>query len=264
MPELPDVETFRRYFNDKALLKEIANVEVGDPGMLVNVSPQKLADSLVGQAFVSSERYGKYLMARLDNDSWLVLHFGMTGYLQYFETLDEDSKYDKLRIEFIEDDCLVFDCRRKLGRITLVEDYDAFIKEKALGPDPMAQEFTISDFMEALDNKKGSIKSALMDQKVLAGIGNVYSDEILFQARLDPSNQVNDLDQTDLENIYNAMIDLLDTAISKHADPENFPASYLIPQRKKDGKCPRCGSDLVKQQVAGRSSYICPGCQKKK
>ena len=264
MPELPDVEVFRRYFNEKARNRKIANVKVNDPDMLVHVSPQKLAENLVGRTFISGERHGKHLMARLDSDSWLVLHFGMTGFLHYFETQDEDTPYEKLKIGFEKGDCLVYDCRRRLGRIALVDDIDGFIREKKLGPDPLEESFDLSVFVEAVGGKRGTIKGTLMNQSVVSGIGNVYSDEILFQAGIDPSTNTGDLDEKDFETIYHAMARVLDTAIDRNADPEKFPDDFLLAHRQTDGKCPKCGSELVKRKVAGRSAHMCPKCQKKK
>ncbi|MBD3296998.1 MAG: DNA-formamidopyrimidine glycosylase, partial [Candidatus Omnitrophica bacterium] len=125
-----------------------------------------------------------------------------------------------------------------------------------------ALEISRTEFEDRIEKKNGSIKSALMDQKLMAGVGNIYADEILFQSHIEPGRKVPDLSEKDMRTIYRNMGRVLKKAVEKKADPEKFPRSWLIPSRDKGGKCPRCGGGLKKKKISGRSTYFCPGCQK--
>lgn len=262
MPELPDVEVFTRYFNENSKGRKINDLQIKAPEMLKNASSRELRSELPGREFMSAKRHGKYLIAPLSSGNCFILHFGMTGFIRYFEDPDGHTPYEKLKITFESNGCLVFDCRRKLGEIGLAGNIEAFMRQKRLGPDPLAQNFGISDFAAALGGKRGAIKSTLMNQEVLAGIGNIYSDEILFQAGINPEIKTSDLDRSDLETIYNAMIDVLNTAISCNADSDSLPDGYILTRRKKGGTCPKCGEELLKRKVSGRGAFACPRCQK--
>jgi formamidopyrimidine-DNA glycosylase len=142
----------------------------------------------------------------------------------------------------------------------LLEDVDAFIHEKDLGPDALSVSF--EDFRDIIGGKHAMIKSTLMRQDTLAGIGNVYSDEILFQAGVHPRKKIDELDQGQLRNIYDKMMQILHTVIEHDAEPDQFPDDYLTPHRDEGVACPRCGGKVEKVDVSGRSGYYCPACQK--
>jgi formamidopyrimidine-DNA glycosylase len=142
---------------------------------------ERLNEALTGQSFETTRRHGKYLFVGLDDGNWLVLHFGMTGNLTYFKDPADDPAYDRLLITFANGYHLAYESQRKLGEVEVVAGVEAFVEEKGLGPDVFVPEFDLATFKEKLSGRRGMIKSALMDQQLMAGIGNVYSDEILFQ-----------------------------------------------------------------------------------
>lgn len=258
MPELPDVEQFRRYFNATALHQRIRRIHVPAPSLLVDTSPQGLGHALKGRTFVAAERHGKYLFAKLDSGKWLVLHFGMSGALHYSKA-GTRPKYTQLPIEFENGFELYYTAPRKLGRIALTESPRQWIDDRNLGQDALA--IGEKAFVERAAQRRGSIKSWLMDQHSLAGIGNIYSDEILFQCRLHPQTPVGDLDDADIRGLYRALRRVLATAIERRAEPERLPDSYLLPHRHDGGRCPRCDTALEHTDTAGRTAWFCPRCQ---
>lgn len=259
MPELPDVETQKRYLDSTALYQEIDAVDVRDAIVLDSLTPAGLEHALVGQSFQSTRRHGKHLFVELKDGAWLGMHFGMTGSLKYFKNPQENPDYDQVMFHFRNDYHLAYIMARKLGRIRLIDDLQAFLEGKQLGPDSLDIDFDA--FHELLVGRRGMIKSALMNQAILAGIGNVYSDEILFQAGVHPRRQISDLDAGDLRSIYAQMCRVLDIAIENQANPDQFPASFLTPRRSEGDPCPRCGGDIQRTEVSGRGSYYCPNCQ---
>ena len=261
MPELPDVEVFKRYLDATALHKKIIDVEVKSASILEGVSSQKLQETLKGRQFQSTHRHGKHLLTALDQGPWLTLHFGMTGYLKYFQEMEKDPEHDRLLVSFDNGFHLAYVCQRKFGTVSLADGLDSFVEAKHLGPDALS--LGLDEFRQILKGKRGSIKSFLMNQKYIAGIGNVYSDEILFQSKLHPKSQVNNLGGETVKQFFHAMHTVLQKAIEAQADPDRFPQSFITPHRHGDGTCPRCRSDLKKITIAGRSTYFCPACQVK-
>jgi formamidopyrimidine-DNA glycosylase len=261
MPELPDVETLRQYLQATSLHQEIADVDLRADVLLEETEPARLADALVGRNFESTHRHGKYLFVALDDGDWLVLHFGMTGELQYFKDIDQDPEYDRLLISFTNGYHLAYIAPRKLGEVEVIGDPEQLIEDRELGPDVKGPDFTLDTFKRLLSSRRGMIKTALMDQQLMAGIGNVYSDEILFQARVHPRTKVKDLDEEKREELYQTMHEVLDTAIDHQAKPSRFPDSYLTPHHHQDGICPLCGEPVERVTVGGRSAYFCPNRQ---
>ncbi|HEX9466354.1 MAG TPA: DNA-formamidopyrimidine glycosylase family protein [Alphaproteobacteria bacterium] len=266
MPELPDVENYTRYFKRHALRKTVTGVHVGDRRALAKVSPETLRKRALGSQFSEARRHGKHLLARLSKGGWITMHFGMTGYLAWFKDGDPDPRYDRVRFDFGKAGHLAFVDPRLFGRVGLVEDADAFIAQQRLGPDALDPHFTFERFKEALRGR-GTLKAVLMDQSRIAGIGNIYADEILFQARLHPLTDVRRLTPAQMKALYTAMRRVLKVAIAAGAGAEHFthrlPKSYLLRQREKGGKCPRNHGPLKVITAAGRTTYFCPVCQKK-
>lgn len=262
MPELPDVAVFKRYFDATALDQQIDDVDVRDAQMLANVSGAKLSSRLTGHAFTGTSRHGKYLFAALDDDDVLVLHFGMTGHLRYYKDPKEEPEYTKLVCAFRNGYHLAYTNMRKLGELRLVQDVGAFIRAKELGPDAL-DDVDFDTFRERFSGRRGMIKTRLMDQKIIAGIGNVYSDEILFQARIHPETHTDELDDEALRTIFDKMKSVLKTAIDHNAEPAQFPKDFIIPHRHEDGECPDCGGPVERVKISGRSAYFCPRCQEK-
>ncbi len=266
MPELPDVETYKRYVDATALNKRIAAVHVFDTRFVKDTSEEMLRERLVGRAFVATRRRGKHLLIAVDEDGWLETHYGMSGRVRYFRDADNGDSHDRVRVDFEDGGRLAFVSRRRLGHMRLIEDADRFIAGEDLGIDALDLATDRERFREMLAGKRGGLKSALMDQSFIAGLGNVYSDEILFQARLDPSAPVQDLGAGEVDRLHTAMREVLDTAIASEAGwenvPDRLPETYLLPHRKAGGRCPRCGGEIAKRKVSGRTAYLCPRCQR--
>ena len=229
MPEAPDVETYKRYLESTSLNQEIKDVSVTTNMILEDsLTPEKLKQSLKGNEFHSVDRRGKYLFIQLKKKPWLVLHFGMTGRLSYFKDLDDEPEYTRARFDFSNGYHLALVMPRKLGRIWLEEKPKKLIQEKDLGPDFLSDDLTLDVFLNKMKNRRGMIKSALMDQSFVSGIGNNYSDEILYQTRVYPRAQISDLDQDALKDIYIKGRKIIQQAIDWQAKKENFSDDWLI------------------------------------
>mgnify|MGYP001187412159 FL=1 len=263
MPELPDVQVLKQYLDATSLHQQIETVEVHSQQMLEGLDAQQLRDRLQDRAFAGTRRHGKYLFVELDGGDWLVLHFGMTGDLKYYKNVDKEPEYDQILFRFANGYQLAYIMPRKLGEVRVVDQPETLIEEKELGPDVLADDFDFQTFRQILEGRRGMIKSRLMDQHIMAGIGNVYSDEILFQAGVYPRTHVKDLDTDTLGQVFDCMKEVLHVAIEHRAEPEEFPDDYLTQYRHSDHDCPKCGGPIERIEVAGRAGYFCPRCQKK-
>jgi len=261
MPELPDVEVFRRYLGSTALHQTIDEVGVRSKRLLKGLSERTLRSHLKGRSIQQTDRHGKYLLAGVKANEWLVLHFGMTGFLKYFKNENKEPEYTQMLISFKNGFHLAYVAPRKLGQIFLIDSKKTLIEEKELGPDVLDGDFDLQAFKEALFRSRGMIKSTLMSQKIMAGIGNIYSDEILFQARIHPKATVDRLDRDQRGRLFRALKRVLRKAIEVQADPQRLPSSYLISHRDPEERCPRCKGKVEKIEVSGRSGYYCPRCQ---
>ncbi|NGX15329.1 Fpg/Nei family DNA glycosylase [Wenzhouxiangella sp. XN24] len=258
MPELPDVETWRRYLDATALHQEVDLVRVPAPRVLAGTTPQGLGHALKGRRIDETCRHGKYLFARLDTDGHLVLHFGMTGQLRYSRDGESDCQATAC-IHFSNGAQLDYIAPRKLGRIALSGSVNGFVAAHQLGPDALS--IDAEQFADLVQGRHGAVKSWLMNQHIMAGIGNVYSDEILFQARIHPRHQVKALDSDGLSALHEALHEVLEAAIEAGADPERMPESFLLPHRLDGGRCPCCDAPLDTTRVGGRTAWYCPRCQ---
>ncbi|MBD3427102.1 MAG: DNA-formamidopyrimidine glycosylase [Candidatus Omnitrophica bacterium] len=261
MPELPDVEYYRRYLESTAMRKKIKSVEVQNAKVLEGVSAKKLAKVLKNKKFTSTHRRGKNLFVSFAKDKCLYMHFGMTGELKYFKGDEKEPDHARVLFGFSNGYRLAFMNQRLLGKVSVTGPADEVIAEKDLGPD--ALEISYEDFKKGIKGKIGAVKSALMDQSILSGVGNIYADEILFHARIHPKTTPKKLSGNALKRIYRNMKKILEKAIEKKADPDKFPRTWIIPARGEKEKCPRCGGGIKRIKISGRSSYFCPRCQKK-
>jgi formamidopyrimidine-DNA glycosylase len=264
MPELPDVEAFRRYFESAALGRRIAAVHLTAPEMLEGVSPQTLRAGLKYRRFVRTRRHGKFLFAGLDRDGWLVLHFGMTGFLKRYTSTRAAPAHTRLRIDFTDGSGLAFDDQRKFGRIALARDVSEFVAERGLGPDPLQSDFDFARFKARVGGRRGAVKPMLLNQRVLAGIGNIYADEILFQAHLHPATRVDQLDESSLRDLYGATTRVLTRAVRALADMAKLPRGYLLRRRYLGGRCPKCRRKLARLTIGMRTAYFCPNHQRQR
>ncbi|MFP3941184.1 MAG: DNA-formamidopyrimidine glycosylase family protein [Thermoanaerobaculia bacterium] len=278
MPELPHVQVFKEFLDATALHQEIDHVRIPERRILEDVSPRTLRRRLLGRHLASSRRHGKWLFAEVRDAGerasgeegragWLVFHFGMTGFLRYFEDPEGAPDHVRLQLDFTNGHHLAYDCQRMFGRVRLTDDVEAFVEERDLGPDArgLAFEELAGRLTARSAGRRGAVKSALMNQRVLAGLGNEWSDEILFQARIHPETPVEALTEDDLRELHRQMERVFDAAIAARCRREDFPDRFLNKHRQEGAPCPGgCGGTIEKLQVAGRSAHLCPRCQRKR
>lgn len=260
MPELPEIESFKDYFDSKASKRIVTKVDVNDEVVLEG-SARSFQIRMKDQTFVEGSRYGKYLFVKLSRKESLMFHFGMTGKFEFYKDGEEEPKYSRIIFNLDNKDKIAFVCRRKLGRVGLVDSKEDFIIEHGLGPD--ALELTWKEFREAIKGRSGMIKPIIMNQQIIAGIGNLYSDEILFQSDLAPQTGVDRLSEKELKKVFEKIKSVLPEVI-KNKGKDKFPKGYLHDFRKEGEKCPKCGGEIVKATVGGRSAYYCRKHQEKK
>ncbi len=255
MPELADVEGFRRYFARYAVGKRIARVTVGAPEILRNTSPQGLGRALAGERFGDPRRRGKWLIAPAA-DRAVVFHFGMTGDLDWHGA--DPPPDDFARAAFhLDEGVLRYRSQRKLGGIWLADGADEDALQEvagALGPD--ADRIDRDAFVALLDAHRKQIKSLLMDQARIAGLGNELADEVLWRAGVRPDVTASDLGTRRADRLFDAMRDVL-RAAKRHG---RIPVAddWLRGQREADTpRCPRCGRTLERSQVGGRTTLWC-------
>jgi formamidopyrimidine-DNA glycosylase len=262
MPELPEVEIFKRHFDRTSRGRRVTGVAVRDRKIIGKISPARLK----GARLAGSRRHGKYLLIDLGRAGWLAMHFGMNGSLRHFRKPGDDPAYDRLRVDLGADHHLAYVNPRRIGRVALVEDADAFIAAEGLGPDALDPRLRPAAFARALAGRRRDIKSALMDQALIAGIGNIYSDEILFQARLHPRRRADRLDAAEVRRLFARTRRVLRIAVRSGAGSEQMlerlPKGFLLPERKRGGRCPACGGAIAALKLGGRTAYYCPRCQK--
>ena len=271
MPELPEVETFKRYLDTTSLHQRITAVEVSDAYVLKGVSARELVGRLKGRQFENSHRHGKHLFVRAGNDPpsprlpratlWLRLHFGMTGSLEYLNRDEVAPKTARVIFHFATSNRLVFEDQRKFGEIELIKDVDEFLRTRRLGVD--ALDLSLSQFKAIVGKHRGALKAILLNQQLIAGIGNLYADEILFRARIHPATDADRLNEKDLTRFFRATHNVLEKAIALKTDFNRLPKSWLLPYREKRGRCPRCGRVLKSATIGGRTSWFCTHCQKR-
>lgn len=260
MPELPEVEIYRRHVDQFALNQRIAKVRVCDPRILRDVSASALDAALVGRRFQETRRHGKHLFVGTGKAPWLYLHFGMTGDIHYYEG-DEEPRFSRVIFDFTAGTHLAFEDARLFGAVSLVDDPNEFIEEKRLGPDPIGPEFRPARFRNALRSRSGGVKALLMSQLVVSGLGNLYVDEVLYQVGIHPLRKVSELEDREISAVFRAIGRVLRLAVERGENERSLPSSYLLPNREEDLPCPRCSTPIGRAVVAGRTTYFCPGHQ---
>ena len=257
MPELPEVETFKRYLDRTSLKQVIKGVQVID-NRILNTEEKKLGKFLKAKRFESSTRYGKYLLVYL-NPQYLVMHFGMSGDLEYYDDKEEPPKFSKVIFQFNNGFNLAYISIRMFGKVSIVNSIEEFIENKKLGPD--AYKMTLEEFQKAVQRRSAIAKNALLNQSFIAGVGNIYSDEILFRTKIHPKTNINTLSEGKVKELYGNIKDVLEFGIKKKGDLSTYPNEFLIPHRKKEEKCPTCNNDITRFEISGRHGFFCPSCQ---
>ena len=258
MPELPEVETYKRYLDDSSLNQIITSVKVIDNRVL-NIDESYLKKFVMGNKFKSSIRHGKYILVILEQ-GYLVMHFGMTGDLEYYNKKDDEPKFSKVIFRFENDFNLAYISRRMFGRIDIAESIEDFIEKKNLGPD--AYKMSLEEFKGALKRRSGIAKNLLLNQSFVAGIGNIYSDEILFKTKLYPKVKIDSLDESKIKELFINIKEVLQVGIDRKGDLGTYPNNFLIPHRKNEDRCPLCDYEIKRYEISGRHGFYCPNCQK--
>ena len=286
MPELPEVETVRRGLNNLIIGKVVAT-ETHDTAKGFPNTPADVQAFLSGATITAVRRRAKVLMIDLSTGYSLVIHLKMTGQLVYVgetrfgaghpndslvNTLPDKST--RVTLTFTDRSALYFNDQRKFGWMRLMPTVEIpnidFIQK--VGPEPLSDEFTAEIFMQRMQRrKKTSIKAALLDQSVLAGVGNIYADESLWGAKIHPSRQVQSITDAEFTALYTDLREVMNLAIEKggssnhtYINAEGKKGSYMDFARafRREGQpCPRCGATIEKLRVAGRGTHICPVCQ---
>lgn len=267
MPELPEVETVARELRRIIINKRIDKIDA-----LWGRSFQNECDiELNGQTIKSIGRRGKYLIVNLSK-THLIIHLRMTGQLLYFEDVSEADLNDYIRvvISFRDESILLFKDVRKFGRITHVEN--PYTKISHVGPDALDEIVTRKYFCSLLNKSAMSIKSFLISQKFISGMGNIYTDEALFLAKTHPSVQSKKLSIRQATALYKNMLLVLKSSIknmgstiSDYRDPsgnEGSNQNYFYVYGRKGLPCKKCGTVIEKIKFAGRGTHFCPECQK--
>jgi formamidopyrimidine-DNA glycosylase len=257
MPELPEVEIFKRYFDSHALNQRIIECKVIDARIL-NTPEKEFKSTIMGKKFNSTIRHGKYLIVAL-NSIQLIMHFGMTGDLHYFNVNEPTPSYSKVLFFFDNGHVLSYISMRMFGKLEIAESMEKFLKLKKLGPD--AYLMNREEFTKTIKRRSTIMKSALLDQGIFAGIGNIYSDEILWRSRIHPKRKINSLDEKELELLFKSIKDVLQYGIDHVGDLETYSIEMLIPHRDKNTTCPRCGTNIERYEISGRHGFFCPKCQ---
>ena len=287
MPELPEVETVRMGLSRLIISKSITDVAFDWPKGFPN-STSDVEAFLIGANIIDVRRRAKVLLIDLSSKYTLVIHLKMTGQLvfrgeeQFGAGHPNESligklpdKSTRLQFDFTDGSHLFFNDQRKFGWVKLipsleVENLDFF---KKVGPEPLHDEFTSAVFIDRMMRRKNSgVKAVLLDQTVLAGIGNIYADEALWGAKIHPSTLVRDISKTKLVKLHEEIQFVLRLSIEKggstdrnYVNAEGKRGSYIDFARvfrREKLPCPRCGSTIIKTRVAGRGTHTCPKCQR--
>ncbi|KON86784.1 5-hydroxymethyluracil DNA glycosylase [Sporosarcina globispora] len=275
MPELPEVETVRRTLQELVIGKTIAHVSVFWPKMIKH--PEEFAqfkDALAGQTFRDIGRRGKFLIL-YTNDFALVSHLRMEGRYGLFSKEAPVEKHTHVIFHFSDGTELRYKDVRKFGTMHLYAKGEEFktLPLAHLGPEPFTEEFTVDNLAVRLARTTRSIKTALLDQKTIVGLGNIYVDEALFRSRIHPERAANSLTRSELETLHKEIGDTLREAVDKGGSTIRsyvnsqgqigmFQLELFVYGRKGED-CKVCGSTLERIVTGGRGTVYCPACQKK-
>ena len=279
MPELPEVETVRRGLNNLTLDLPIRAAEVLLARTIAYPAEvEQFKQGVTGMAIAQWQRRGKYLLAKLESDrpaGWLGVHLRMTGQLLWLSQNSPLHKHTRVRLLFDGDRELRFVDTRTFGKLWYVPPHlelqSVVTGLQKLGPEPFADDFTLEYFARKLANRRRHIKTLLLDQNIVAGIGNIYADEALFKSGILPDTIALHLTSQQIQRLHQAVIDVLQTSIDKGGTTfsdfldllgvrGNYGDAALVYGRKEQ-PCRVCGTPIEKIKLAGRSSHFCPNCQ---
>jgi len=262
MPELPEVETIRREILPFVKGKVFSGLEIKDHRNIKGITPKLLEKKLKGKKILGIERRAKYLVFPLSPEGFLVVHLGMTGRLLF-----ESDPYLKVIFVFSGGKRLYYSDARLFGKIRYFDEDPKL----DLGPEPFSDDFTPQKFKEMLARKKTTVKLALLDQKFLSGVGNIYANEALFHAGIHPQRRTNSLKDSEIKKLHDAILRVLTEAIRYRGTSDSW---YVDASGKKGGfqerlkvygregePCFRCKGKVVRVSHGQRGTYFCPRCQ---
>jgi formamidopyrimidine-DNA glycosylase len=272
VPELPEVETVRRSLEAALVGRRIAEVtRIAWVRTIAEPSPELFRELLRDRLVTGVERRAKYLVIKLDRDEVLVVHLRMTGRLTLQSPEAEPDHHTHVVLRLEDGGQIFFRDTRKFGRIWLLdaEGFDAL--QARLGREPLDEALTAEEFRTLLRRRKGRLKPLLLDQKLIAGLGNIYVDEALWCAKLHPLRTVRSLDDDDIDRLHEAIRSVLKAALehrgtsfSDYRDALDQPGSnqdFLNVYQRAGQPCPRCGTPIERMLVAQRGTHYCPSCQ---
>ena len=262
MPELPEVETQLRYFRKTALGSCVERVIITAPNIIRQPGARAFASGLRQRCFVDAQRRGKYLIVALDNGRSLILHFGMGGDLGYYKSVKERPAYTRIEFILTSGWRLAFTCPRKICRVMLVDEASQIPALTDMGPEPLGAAFNLAFLEHTIEQRpRRQIKPLLMDQKMIAGVGNIYADEILFEAKVRPDRIASGLGEDEIKRIHRETRRVLRRALRTAGEPE-FPADFLVSRNSRGAACRVCAAPIEKKTIGGRTSYFCAHCQR--
>jgi len=283
MPELPEVETIRRGLQRKIKNKQIKEIVVNVDKILKKPYLGEFITKLKGKKVKKVDRRGKYIIINLDSKEKLIIHLGMTGLLIYpynenskeIEEGEIKAKHNHLIFTFTDDTQLVFNDVRRFGKIFLVSNLDEVESITKLGVEPLDNYFTEEVFIQILSKKKKSkIKPFLMDQKFITGLGNIYANEVLYRSNIHPLRLIFSLNKEEIKSLHQQIKLVLSEAIElrgstvadeAYRDSDGKKGEFVKKLQvygRKGEPCIKCGSPIEVIRINGRSSFICPQCQK--
>ncbi len=277
MPELPEVETYVRTLKPLLKGKTILSAEVHWPRTIAAPDADRFTDLIRGRSFSSFGRRGKYMLLGLDSAETLIIHLRMTGELRLLpppatSASAADAPVDKHTHVLFDLDTreqLRYRDTRKFGRIWLVEDTREVVGK--LGPEPLDEAFVPQTLAQTLAGRKANVKALLLNQSLLAGVGNIYADESLFRARIDPRRAGGSLALEEIERLHLALRDVLlegiaaqGSSVQNYAPPTGakggFQEKFQVFRRSGE-PCFTCGTSISRTVLAQRSTHFCPACQ---
>ncbi len=272
MPELPEVETIVRELHPHLVQRTVVSAHVDWAKTIAEPARdiEQFVARIVGRQITDVTRRAKFIVIHLDSAMYLIVHLRMSGRL-LLKPRAEDARHLRVQLGFAGGAALYFYNPRKFGRVWLVGDLDPVLG--GLGPEPLSTGLTPDVFVEMMRRRRGMLKPLLLNQRFIAGLGNIYVDESLFRAGLGPRRQVNTLTRTDIVRLHSAIRSTLRQALAHHGT--SFDHVFVRPQgergRQQEGlrvygrhglPCVRCGSPIERVVVGGRGTHFCPRCQK--
>ena len=271
MPELPEVETIRRDLAPRVVGRRVSGFRVlrGAGRILLGVPQRRVRDRLVGRRIAGVDRRGKYLLFRLDDGRLWIVHLGMTGSLRHRPAAAEPDPFLRALVTLDDGTELRYIDIRKFGVLRVVDRSEEAVEN--LGPEPLDPAFTVEALWAALRGRKAPLKAALLDQRNLAGVGNIYADEALFLAHLHPAVPAGSLRPAERAALHAAVQRVLRDGIANRgasfrdytdADGRKGAQQYYVRVfRRTDQPCDACGAPIRRSLVGGRASHWCPRCQ---